>query len=80
MADEGTLREVAQWLDAWEWPVTEAELVSRAADFGWTVLHEDSGHLQVNRTGVSGDLLVWELSGLLGSELSVVSGFHLRRR
>ena len=52
MVDEGTLREVAQWLDAWEWPVTEAELVSRAADFGWTVLHEDPGHLQVFETGL----------------------------
>ena len=34
----------------------------------------------MNRTGMSGDLLVWKLSGLLGSDLSVVSGFHLGRR
>lgn len=50
--DEGRLREVAQWLDAWEWPVTEADIISRAADFGWTVLDDDPGKGQVFETGL----------------------------
>ena len=36
--------------------------------------------VRLNRTGVAGDILVRELGGLLGSDLSVVSGLHLGRR
>ena len=55
---------------------------SRAGKTGTFVLSQAPLHNhfrfnRLNRTGVSGDLSVCELSGLLGSEVSVVSGFHL---
>lgn len=52
VVDQGGLREVAQWLDDWEWPVAEADVISRAADFGWTVLDDDPGKGHVFETGL----------------------------
>jgi hypothetical protein len=52
VVDEDKLREIAQWLAAWEWPVTEADSISRAAALGWTVIDDDPGKGQVFETGL----------------------------
>jgi hypothetical protein len=49
---QARLREIAEWLAGWDWPLTEADSIARATAFGWTVVDEDPGKGELFGTGL----------------------------
>lgn len=74
VVEQSRLRELAQWLTTWAWPLTESASVDLAAKFGWTVIDEDPGKGEIFDTGLL-TTRSWSMSSVKNGEVYRLSIF-----